>query len=231
MGQRAAGRLSPAAGSHLRLSAPARAAACGENRHHRRAATRRRRASFSATEARSVREEIELVQGATRAFDLDAYRAGKQTPVFFGSAINNFGVEELLAAFAEHAPGPLPRATRERLVEPLEPQAHRLRVQDPGQHGPGAPRPHRLHAPVLRALRARHASVPCRGSTKEVRIADALTFMAADRAQARGGLRRRHHRPAQPRHDQHRRHLHRGRAAGLHGVFRASHPSCSAARC
>src|ERR1700689_4134791 len=64
--------------------------------------------------------EIELVKGATEAWDVDAYLAGRQTPVFFGSAINNFGVEELLAAFAEHAPGPLARETTARTVEPLE---------------------------------------------------------------------------------------------------------------
>jgi peptide chain release factor 3 len=53
---------------------------------------------------------------------------------------------------------------------------------------------------------------------REVRIADALTFMAADRRARRGGLRRRHHRPAQPRHDQHRRHVHRGRDADFTGI-------------
>ena len=53
---------------------------------------------------------------------------------------------------------------------------------------------------------------------KEVRVGDALTFMAADRQQARGGLRRRHHRPAQPRHDQHRRHVHRRRALSFTGI-------------
>ena len=66
---------------------------------------------------------------------------------------------------------------------------------------------------------------------KEVRVADALTFMAADRVAGRGGLRRRHHRPAQPRHDQHRRHVHRGRAAGVHGRARISRRKCSAAPC
>src|ERR1700728_2178194 len=66
-------------------------------------------------------EEIELVAGATASFDVGEYRAGRQTPVFFGSAINNFGVEELLASFTLHAPGPLPRVARPRGVEPLQP--------------------------------------------------------------------------------------------------------------
>jgi len=53
--------------------------------------------------------EVELVRGASAGFDLAAYRAGRQTPVFFGSAIGNFGVEELLRAFVQHAPSPLAR--------------------------------------------------------------------------------------------------------------------------
>lgn len=71
-------------------------------------------------QAGELREEIELVCGASHAFDLDAYRRGELTPVFFGSAINNFGVEELLDAVAEYAPPPLPRAAVERSVEPTE---------------------------------------------------------------------------------------------------------------
>ena len=65
-------------------------------------------------------DEIELVKGATQSFDLAAYRAGKQTPVFFGSAISNFGVEELLKSFTRDAPGPLARETRQRTVRPQE---------------------------------------------------------------------------------------------------------------
>ena len=54
------------------------------------------------------REELELVQGASNPFDLDAYRAGQQTPVFFGSGVNNFGVQPLLDFFVKHAPAPQP---------------------------------------------------------------------------------------------------------------------------
>src|SRR5579863_6766544 len=75
---------------------------------------------FLGADAPAFLEEIELVRGATQAFDLAAYRAGRQTPVFFGSAINNFGVEELLAAFAAYAPGPQQRIARERAVQPQE---------------------------------------------------------------------------------------------------------------
>ena len=67
-------------------------------------------------------EEVELVRGACPSFDLQRYLAGRQTPVFFGSASNNFGVRELLSAFVTHAPAPLPRATLQRIVGAVEPK-------------------------------------------------------------------------------------------------------------
>src|SRR5690606_17726900 len=70
--------------------------------------------------ADDFRDEIELVRGASHAFDLDAYLKGKQTPVFFGTALGNFGVEELLDHFVDWAPAPQPRATTTRVVQPDE---------------------------------------------------------------------------------------------------------------
>lgn len=70
--------------------------------------------------ATELRDEIELVHGASHDFDPAAYLAGQQTPVFFGSALNNFGVTPLLDAFVEHAPAPQPRATLGRTVSPDE---------------------------------------------------------------------------------------------------------------
>jgi peptide chain release factor 3 len=138
---------------------------------------------FLGPDADAFAAEVELVHGATDAFSLDAYKAGKQTPVFFGSAINNFGVEELLAAFAENAPGPLPRPTRERLVEVLEPKLTGFVFKIQANMDPA----HRDRIAFMRlcsgryerGMRLFHARLK-----KEVRIADALTFMAADRAQA-----------------------------------------------
>ena len=66
------------------------------------------------------RDEVELVRGASHEFDLDAYLKGELTPVLFGSAINNFGVQEILDALVDYAPSPLPRATIEREVAPEE---------------------------------------------------------------------------------------------------------------
>ncbi|MGH8165169.1 MAG: peptide chain release factor 3, partial [Rhodanobacteraceae bacterium] len=67
-----------------------------------------------------LREELELVRGASHPFDALAYLAGTQTPVFFGSAVNNFGVQPLLDFFVEHAPSPRPRAAAAREVSPGE---------------------------------------------------------------------------------------------------------------
>ncbi len=154
-------------------------------------------------------DEVELVRGASPRFDLQRYRAAKQTPVFFGSAVNNFGVRELLsafvAAFAAAAAAPDAAAPGRR----LRAEAHGLRVQDPGQHGSRPSRPHRLHAPVFRTLCARHAPVSraARQGSPHRRCVD---FPGRRPQPGGGGLRRRHHRSAQPWDHQHRGYLHRG---------------------
>ncbi|WP_298325510.1 peptide chain release factor 3 [uncultured Dokdonia sp.] len=70
--------------------------------------------------ADNLREEIELVQGVYPAFNQQDYLDGKQQPVFFGSALNNFGVRELLDCFVKIAPPPRPKKSEERLVQPDE---------------------------------------------------------------------------------------------------------------
>jgi peptide chain release factor 3 len=72
------------------------------------------------SQADELREDIELLEGAANPFNLDDYLKANQTPVFFGSAINNFGVQEMLDAFVELAPAPIPRATVSREVSPDE---------------------------------------------------------------------------------------------------------------
>jgi len=69
----------------------------------------------------TLREEVEMARGLCPEFDLEAYLAGNQTPVFFGSAINNFGVQELLNGVGAYAPQPRSMPTKERRVEPDEP--------------------------------------------------------------------------------------------------------------
>ncbi len=67
-----------------------------------------------------LKEDLELVEGAGHQFDIKTFLEGHVSPVYFGSAINNFGVQELLDAFIEHAPAPRPRHARERDVNPTE---------------------------------------------------------------------------------------------------------------
>ena len=70
--------------------------------------------------AQTLREEIELVTGIYPEFKKEDYLAGHLQPVFFGSALNNFGVRELLDCFIEIAPKPRPKQSEERLVKPEE---------------------------------------------------------------------------------------------------------------
>lgn len=70
--------------------------------------------------AESLREEVELVTGVYPAFSIEEYREGILSPVFFGSALNNFGIKELLDSFIEIAPPPQPKQAEERLVLPQE---------------------------------------------------------------------------------------------------------------
>src|SRR3954464_15085554 len=70
--------------------------------------------------AKTLREEVEMTRALSPAFDLAEFRAGHQTPMFFGSAITSFGVRELLRGICELAPAPMPRRAREREVAPSE---------------------------------------------------------------------------------------------------------------
>ena len=73
-------------------------------------------------DADKLREDLDLVEGVYPEFDVETYRSGEVAPVFFGSALNNFGVQELLDCFVEIAPSPRPTQAEERLVEPTEPK-------------------------------------------------------------------------------------------------------------
>jgi peptide chain release factor 3 len=131
-------------------------------------------------QADELREELELVQGASHPFDHAAYLDGRQTPVFFGSAINNFGVQELLDDFVEYAPEPLPRPTRTRVVEPSEPAFSGFVFKIQANMDPN----HRDRIAFMRicsgtftkGAKLRHVRIG-----RDVKIPDALTFMASDR--------------------------------------------------
>lgn len=72
-------------------------------------------------DAAKLREDMELIEGVYPAFDVEEYLAGRLAPVFFGSALNTFGVKELLDCFVEIAPSPRPIHTLEREINPYEP--------------------------------------------------------------------------------------------------------------
>jgi len=131
-------------------------------------------------DAAEFREEIELVQGASHTFDKEAYLAGKQTPVFFGSAINNFGVTPLLDSFVATAPPPTHRATRSRTVEADESKLTGFIFKIQANMDPA----HRDRIAFMRICSGRfdggmkmfHVRLG-----KNVKAANALTFMAQDR--------------------------------------------------
>ena len=128
-------------------------------------------------------DEIELVKGATQSFDLEAYRAGKQTPVFFGSAISNFGVEELLKSFTRDAPGPLARETRQRSVQPQEEKltgfAFKIQANMDPMHRDRIAFLRLCSGKYTKGMKMHHVRLG-----KDVRVADALTFLASDRSAA-----------------------------------------------
>ncbi|WP_295541505.1 peptide chain release factor 3 [uncultured Thiohalocapsa sp.] len=131
-------------------------------------------------QAAELRDELELVQGASHPLDLDAYRAGRQTPVFFGSAINNFGVKELLDAFVEYAPPPRPREAGGRSVDPEEGKFSGFVFKIQANMDPA----HRDRVAFLRVcsgsykqgMKMRHAR-----TAKTVQVANAITFQADER--------------------------------------------------
>ncbi len=78
--------------------------------------------SLPAEQYGKLAEDVELVRAGYPAFELESYRGGHLTPVFFGSAYNNFGVRELLDALAAWAPPPRPQPAEPRAIEPTEPK-------------------------------------------------------------------------------------------------------------
>jgi peptide chain release factor 3 len=138
---------------------------------------------FLGAEWRVFADEIELVKGATAPFDLDEYRAATLSPVFFGSAISNFGVQELLSAFVANAPGPLSRTTVQRTVEAGEEKltgfVFKIQANMDPSHRDRVAFMRLCSGKYRRGMRMYHTRLK-----KEVRVADALTFMAADRVQA-----------------------------------------------
>lgn len=133
------------------------------------------------SQADELREDVALLEGAANPFALEDFLKGSQTPVFFGSAINNFGVRELLDTFVEIAPAPLPRPTTTRTVAPEEKAFSGFVFKIQANMDPA----HRDRIAFLRicsgrfqrGMRARHHRLG-----KDILIANPIIFMAQDRA-------------------------------------------------
>jgi peptide chain release factor 3 len=131
--------------------------------------------------AADIREEIDFVRGATNQFNLEEYLAGRMTPVFFGTALGNFGVREMLDGFVEWAPTPRSRESKERIVEANEEKFSGFIFKIQANMDPK----HRDRIAFMRVcsgvyqqgMKMKHVRIG-----KEIRIADAVTFMAGDRS-------------------------------------------------
>lgn len=134
-------------------------------------------------EATALRDEIELLKAASHPFDEEAYLRGELTPCYFGSAMNNFGVRELLDDFCSKAPAPKPYKTHEREVSPHEEKLTGFIFKIQANMDPN----HRDRIAFMRlcsgrftkGMKLRHLRIG-----KDIQISNALTFMAGDRSHA-----------------------------------------------
>lgn len=125
-------------------------------------------------------EDLELVQGACHEFDHEQFLKGKMTPVFFGTALGNFGVDHVLDAFVDWAPAPQPRMALEREVRPEDEHFSGFVFKIQANMDPR----HRDRIAFMRVcsgkyeqgMKMRHVRI-----NKEIRIADALTFFSSER--------------------------------------------------
>ncbi|HTJ49518.1 MAG TPA: peptide chain release factor 3 [Cyclobacteriaceae bacterium] len=130
--------------------------------------------------AKQLRADVDLIEGVYPDFDIQDYLSGKVAPVFFGSAVNNFGVKELLDTFIRIAPPPVPRETSLRIVEPTDPKFTGFVFKIHANMDPK----HRNRIAFLRICSGKFE----RGSNyyhvrqqKSIRFSNATAFMAQDR--------------------------------------------------
>jgi peptide chain release factor 3 len=131
-------------------------------------------------QAAELRIDIELVRGASHTFDIAAYHAGKQSPVFFGSAANNFGVQSLLDAVVDMSPGPQPCPAETRIVDPYEDKFSGFVFKIQANMDPK----HRDRIAFLRVCSGRFErgmKIKQVAGGKLIAVNNAITFMARDR--------------------------------------------------
>ena len=128
-----------------------------------------------------LREEIELVRELCPTFNLEEYLSGALTPVFFGSAINNFGVREILNGLHKYAPTPRPQQAKERTVKADEPKVTGFVFKIQANMDPK----HRDRIAFMRICSGhfkRGMSLLQVSSGKEIKIATPIMFLAQERA-------------------------------------------------
>ncbi|MFD2167816.1 peptide chain release factor 3 [Thalassotalea euphylliae] len=131
--------------------------------------------------AEDLREELELVVGASHEFNLEEFLRGELTPVYFGTALGNFGVDHMLDGLTEWAPTPQPRATDTRDVEATEEKFSGFVFKIQANMDPK----HRDRIAFMRIVSGKYSKGMKMRQVrigKDVKIADAVTFMAGDRA-------------------------------------------------
>jgi peptide chain release factor 3 len=143
---------------------------------------------FASAQARALlgdeyddcQETIELVRGASHTFDVEAYLAGKQTPVYFGTALSNFGVREMLDDFVQWAPAPLGRTAKSRHVEADEADfsgfVFKIQANMDPRHRDRVAFMRICSGAYQRGMKMRHVRLE-----KDIKIADAVNFKAGDR--------------------------------------------------
>jgi peptide chain release factor 3 len=136
---------------------------------------------LSESQAVRLREDVDLIQGASHPFDLDLYLNGTQTPVFFGSAINNFGVKEMLDAFVKIAPPPGIRPSQTRDVSPLETDfsgfTFKIQANMDPEHRDRIAFFRICSGKFARGMKVRHHRIG-----KDIRLSNATIFMAQERS-------------------------------------------------
>jgi len=131
--------------------------------------------------ADELREELELVLGASNKFDLDEFLAGKLTPVFFGTALGNFGVDHMLDGLTEWAPAPQPREAKERVVESDEEKftgfVFKIQANMDPKHRDRIAFMRICSGKYERGMKMKHVRIG-----KSINVAEALTFKAGERS-------------------------------------------------
>lgn len=133
--------------------------------------------------AQDLKDEIELVKGASHEFDLELFLTGQLTPVYFGTALGNFGVDHMLDGLTEWAPAPLARESKTRIVEAKEEKftgfVFKIQANMDPQHRDRIAFMRICSGVYQKGMKLKHVRI-----NKEVRISDAVTFMAGDREHA-----------------------------------------------